>query len=377
MVEIRRMDPDSPADVRAFIELPYRIYADNPHWVPRLRQEMKNVMDPENYPFYQHGRAAFFLAEREGEVVGRLTAINNRRYNDFNQTQTGFFHYFECLDDEEAAKGLFREAFDWMRDQGLTEVLGPKGLLQGDAAGLLIEGFDWRPAMGVPYNLPYYQRLHEAAGLEKATDYLSGYINDINVLPEKMNRVADWVKKRRGFHVQEFSSKAQLWDWVPRIKEVYNESFGQAFPGPIKFVPLTDSEVHLIANRLIALTQPELVKLVMDGDDMVGFLFAYPNIGPGLRRAKGRIWPIGWLHIWWEQRTTRWLDANGVGVLPAYQGSGASAVLYSELAKSVRGTRFNHADAVQIREENMKSMKDTQALGVQWYKRHRLFYRSL
>ncbi len=140
---------------------------------------------------------------------------------------------------------------------------------------------------------------------------------------------------------------------------------------------MTEAEIQILAKRLISLTQPELVKLVLDGDDLVGFLFAYPNIGPALRRANGRIWPFGWLHILWEQRRTRWLDANGSGVLPQYQGSGAVVVLYSELAKTARGTRFNHADAVQVREENLKSLRDAEKIGVQWYKRHRLYHRQI
>lgn len=376
-MKIRQVNLEDPAEVRAFIDLPYWIYRNNEHWVPNLRSEMKAVMDPSSYPFYNHGQAAFFLAEQAGHTVGRLCAIHNQRYNQHNQSSMGFFNYFECIDDEKAARALFDAAFDWMGQRGIKEVLGPKGLLQGDAAGLLVEGFNWRPAMGVAYNLPYYQQLIEAAGFEKATDYLSGFINDINVLPERMTKIAAWVKKRRGYRVRQFTSKEQLWEWVPRVKEVYNQSFAEAFPGPIKFTPLSDQEIQIIAQRLIALTEPDLVKLVLDGDQLVGFLFAYPNIGPGLRRAGGRMWPFGWLHILWERRRTRWLDANGSGVLPKYQGSGASVVLYAELAKAVRGTRFNHADAVQVREENLKSKRDAETLGVQWYKRHRLFYRSL
>lgn len=376
-MEVRQINLREPGQVRAFIRLPYQLYAGDSHWVPNLRREMKAVMNPATYPFYQHGRAAFFLAEQDGKIVGRLAAINNHRYNRYNETKTGFFHYFECVDDTRAARTLFEAAFEWMQQEGLTEVLGPKGLLQGDAAGMLIEGFDWRPAMGVAYNPPYYQSLLESAGFEKATDYLSGFINDINVLPARLEKIAQWVKKRRGYSVQEFQSKDQLWDWVPRIKEVYNQSFAEAFPGPIHFTPLSEAEIQTIASRLIALTEPELVKLVLDGNQLVGFLFAYPNIGPALRRAGGRLWPLGWLHILWEKRTTRWLDANGSGVLPQYQGSGASAVLYSELAKAVDGTRFSHADAVQVREENLKSKRDAETLGVQWYKRHRLFYRQL
>ncbi|MGA9531271.1 MAG: hypothetical protein WBR18_01010 [Anaerolineales bacterium] len=376
-MRIRQLSADNPADVQAFVQLPYRLYADNPLWVPQMRADLRNALDPKTHPFYQAGEAAFFLAEDGGEVVGRIGAIDNLRYNQHNNSHTGFFSYFECVNDQSVAAALFEAAFSWLTDRGLTEILGPKGLLQGDGAGMLVEGFDHRPAMGIPYNQPYYPSMMEKLRFEKATDYMSGYLERGYQLPERVHQIVERIKERRGYRVQRFQTKDELRQWLPRVKKVYNQSFGQAFQGPIGFTPMTEQEIETMANRLLSLARPDLIKLILQGDELIGFLFAYPNIGPGLRRASGKMWPFGWLHLLWEMRTTVWLDINGIGILPAHQGRGANAVLYTELEETVQGTRFQHADVVQIREENLKSMGDMNALGVHWYKRHRLYRRDL
>jgi hypothetical protein len=376
-MRIRRISSDDRADVRAFIDLPFHLYEDNPLWVPEMRADTRRALDPAVHPFYQDGDAAFFLAERQGEIVGRIGAIHNPRYNHHNHSHTGFFHYFECVDDYSVASGLFEASIAWLRDRGLTRLLGPKGLLQGDAAGMLVQGFEYAPAMGIAYNPPYYPHLLERLGFEKATDYLSGYLKRGYRLPERLHRIVDRVKERRGYRVQRFRTKDELRRWVPKIKAVYNQSFEAAFQGPIGFVPMTEREIEITAERLLSLARPEMIKLIMQQDELIGFLFAYPNIGPALRRAGGRMWPLGWIHLLREMRTTDRLDINGIGILPAHQGRGANAVLYVELEKTLQGTRFQHADVVQIREENLKSMGDMNALGVRWYKRHRLFRREL
>lgn len=376
-MHVRQLDLSNQKDTAAFIDLPFHLYRAYPLWMPRMRSEMQMVLNPSEHPFYRFGEAAYFLAERDGHPVGRIAALNNHRYNEHNQSRTGFFYYFECAEDWEAAEGLFAEAFAWLERQGLEEVIGPKGLLQGDSAGLLIEGFDHRPAMGVAYNPPYYGKMLEAMGFEKVTDFHSGYMPGDYRLPARIRRIATRVKERQGYRVKRFANAEELRSWVPRVRQVYNRSFDESFQGPLGFAPMTDEEIELIADRLLALARPELIKLVLQGEELVGFLFTYPNIGPGMRRARGRLWPFGWLHLLWERWRTRWLDINGIGVLPAHQGRGANAVLYAELEETVRPARFAHADIVQIREENIKSMGDAKALGVNWYKRHRIYRRAL
>ena len=376
-MNVSRVDLDRAEQVERFIEMPFHLYRNDPHWVPRMRTEMQTALDPQEHPYYEHSSAAFFLLQDENGPIGRIAALNPIRYNEFNGSTRGFFYYFECVDDSRAAGALFDAAFDWMRANELHEVLGPKGMLQADAAGVLVEGHDQRPALGVPYNPTYYSRLLEENGFRKSTDYLSGHLTRDYRLPERLHRIADRVKERRGYYIQRFKDKDELRAWIPKVQDVYNRAFQAAFDERVGFCPITESEMEIVAERLLSVARPDLIKLVMREDELVGFLLAYPNIGPGLRRAAGRIWPLGWLHIMWEMRRTTWLDVNGIGIVPEHQGIGANAVLYTELEKTVQDYDFEHADVVQIREENAKSMGDMQALGVSWYKRHRLYRREL
>ncbi len=376
-VTVRRLDLDNASDIDRFIRFPYRLYRHDPHWVPTMRGDMELALDPQRHPYYDHSEAAFFLAESGPDVLGRIAALNPARYNRHNRSRTGFFYYYEAVVDPVVTQELFAAVFDWLRERDLERVLGPKGLLQGEGAGLLIDGFDRRPAMGIPYNPDYYPRRLEELGFAKVTDYLSGHLDRTYQLPERLHRIAERVKTRRGYSVRGFEDKESLRAWIPRFQEVYNRAFRTAFGERVGFAPMTERETQVLADRLLSISHPNLIKLVMKDDEWVGFLIAYPNIGPAIRRAKGRLWPLGWLHILLELRRTRWLDINGIGILPEHQGMGANAILYTELERTLQNAQYEHADVVQIREENAKSMGDMRALGVTWYKRHRLYERSL
>jgi hypothetical protein len=251
--------------------------------------------------------------------------------------------------------------------------LGPKGFLQADGVGLLVDGFEHRPALGIAYNKPYYDGLLIDAGLSKETDYLSGYLSGSHELSPRFYEIADKVRERRGFYVKSFSSRKELRAWIPRIGGVYNGAFVDNW----QFCPVTDAEMQVIANRLISIADPRLIKLVLKGDEVIGFVFAFPDVSAAIQRINGRIWPLGWLHLLYEFRHTRWVNFNGTGLSQQHRGVGANAVLYTELARTVHDFGFEHADVVQIEEQNAKSLGDMGEIGVQWYKRHRIYRKSL
>ena len=269
--------------------------------------------------------------------------------------------------------GLFAAAGAWARARGLTGLRGPRDLIGATPSGVLVEGFEHAPAMGVPYNLPYYDALLKAAGLQKDSDHVSGFLRGDHALSPRFWAVADKVKARRGLSVKSFTSKAEMRAWIPRVAKVYQEGFR----GNYGYYPMTDDEFMVAGNALIDMARPELMQLVVRGDEVVGFLFAYPNLGAGLRRARGRLWPLGWAHLLWSQRTTRMLDINGVGLLPAVQGAGANVMLYTELWRAAQPFGFEIADVVAVDEHNDRSRADMEAIGVQWYKRHRSYWQSL
>jgi GNAT superfamily N-acetyltransferase len=372
-MEIRRVDTTKRSDVRSFVHFPFDLYRDCPQWVPPLLSDEFKALDRARHPFYRHGAAEFFLAENQGRSLGRLAVMEHRPYNEHLGTRRAFFGLFETVDDREVASRLFEAAFDWARGQGLSEMLGTRKLGSAEPAGVLVEGFEHRPALGMPYNYAYYDALITVAGFEKESDNLSGYLSGDYELPERFFRVADRVKERRGLWVKTFQSKKELLEWVPRVTKVLVESFAE-FPDS---VPPTDDEIAEFRDMVVAIARPSLIKLAMKGDEVVGFLFAYPDISAALQRTRGRLWPFGWIDLLIEQRRTPWVNINGMGALPAYQGSGAILLLYTEVAKTIKGFGYQHADVVAVAEWNLKSRAEVEAIGVRWYKRHRNYRRAL
>ncbi len=367
---VRQIDVHNPKDVRQFIRFPLKLYKGHPFWVPTMESEMKNVLNPHAHPFYQHSQAAFFIAQKGKKTLGRIAILDNKHYRQQHTDEPGLFYYFEVIEDLEVAKSIFDAGIRWAKDQGLKALVGPKGFAQGDSIGMLAEGFEHMPAMGIAYNMEYYPDFMEKLGFEKESDLLSGYLlaKDYQ-LPERVHKLAEKIKKRRGFHVKQFSSKEELRRWIPSVREVYN----QAFATVPEFVPITEDEVWLIADKILSIADPRLLKLVFKGENLVGFLFAYPNVCKGIQKSKGRIWPLGWLHLMREFKRTKAVDINGIGLLPEHQGLGATAILYTELEKTVRDFDFEYADLVQINETNMKSFGETSNLGANWHKRHRIY----
>ena len=166
----------------------------------------------------------------------------------------------------------------------------------------------------------------------------------------------------------------ELRQWIPRIGRVANDAFVDNY----EYFPLSDEELRVVAERLTQISDPRLIKLVMKGDEIIGFVFGFPDLSAAIQRIKGRLWPFGWIHLLLEFKRTKWVNFNGLGLLPGHQGVGGDAILFTELAKSVRESHFEHADLVQVEEQNARSLGDVTAIGgVQWYKRHRLYRRTL
>ncbi|MEJ5198694.1 MAG: hypothetical protein WHX53_07205 [Anaerolineae bacterium] len=369
---ITAVNTDDRRQVNRFVELPFRLYKGCAAWVPPLVDDVKLMLDRRRYPFYEHSDAAFFLAERDGRDVGRIAVLDNRHYNEHWHSSTAFFYLFDAEDDQEAARGLFGAAEEWARARGLTKMIGAKGFLQGDGLGVLVNGFEHHPAVGIPYNHPYYGALIEGCGYRRQRDFYSAYLPGNTQLPERVHRIAEKMMAQRGFTIKTFASKRELRRWIPRIVKLYNDTFVQNW----EFNPVTEAEAKVIGERLLMIADPKLIKLVMKGDEIAGFLFGFPDISEGIRRARGRLWPFGWFWILREFRRTRWINLNGAGILAPYRGLGVNAILYVEMEKTIRSGHFEHADIVQI-EEHVLTLADAKTMGGQIYKTHRIYEKEL
>ncbi|HKZ30451.1 MAG TPA: hypothetical protein VJ482_12575 [Acidimicrobiia bacterium] len=375
MLKIEKVDISRRAQVRRFVDIAYRLYADYPNWVPPMRLDMHVMLNPRKHPYYEHSQADFFIAVRAGRDVGRIAALENTRYNEYHKTREGQFYLFECVDDPEAAQALFAAAFEWASKRGLNAVIGPKGFGPFDAYGFLEKGFEHRQTMTMlSYNPPYYIDLAVRAGFRKEVDFVSHLIDASTFeLDERIENVAARAKERSGLTIKGFSSKKEIRQWAERIARAYNNSFVDNW----EYVPLSDAEVDFIVANIMTVVRPDLIKLITQGERIVGFLLAFPDMSAGMQKAGGRLLPFGVVHLLRAMRTQDWVVANGIGILPEFQKRGGNAFLYSEIVKTFKAAGFKRYELTQIAESAIKMRSDLVKIGGVPHKNHRVFRKKL
>ncbi len=377
MLTTHQIDTTNRKDVQRFVQFPHRLYRNCPQWVPALFIDAELPLNKNKHPFYEHSDADFFIALRDGEIVGRIAALEYSRYNAYHDKRTAQFYFFDCVEDPEVAAALFERVFEWSRARDLEVVFGPKGFSVLDGYGLLVEGYEHRAIMTMMnYNYAYYPRFVEALGFEKEVDFVSCYADSEKFyLPERVHRIAERVKQRGSLEVLEFRTKKDLKAWAARIGRTYNNTFINNW----EYAPLTDREIALVLENILAVADPRLIKVIARGDEAVGFMFGFPDLSSGLQKARGRLLPFGILHILKEMRNTDWIAVNGMGILPEYHGFGGNALLYSELEKTLHeyDGRFKHLDMTQVAESAVQMRRDLENLGGVAYKNHRVYKKSL
>jgi hypothetical protein len=375
MVQVVQIDTRKARDARRFVRFAFDLYRDSSYWVPPVVSDAVKQVRPQHNPYFDHSEADFFLAMQGKEVVGRIAVLDNRRYNEYHKRRDGFFYLFDTIDDQDVADALYGTAFDWCRARGLERIIGPKGFVVFEGYGLLKEGFDYLPSMGIPYNYEYYCRLTENAGLEKEIDFNSFYFSIPGFkLPERVSRLAANIEERRGIRARNFKSKAEVRAAVASVVGAYNSTFTDNW----EYVPITQKEADAVAVQMLQITRPEMVKVVVNQDDeIVGFLLAFINVGKALQRCRGRVFPFGWIHLLRELRRSEYLDINGMGILEEYRGLGGNIIMYNELYKSCHVGQFRHAEMVQMADLVVNMLSDAHTLGGTRRKVHRVYRKRL
>lgn len=375
MIRVTQVDTNDRKQVDRFIQFHYDLYRGCKQWVPPFRSDIRTMMNPKKHPFYDHSDADFFIAERDNKIVARICAMENKPFNEYHKTKKMQFYLYDTIEDREAAEAVFEGAFEWGRARGLTEISGPKGFSGFDGYGILTEGFEYRQMMiMMNYNYAYYPRLMEEMGFERENDFVSCYIQpDKFILPEKVEKAAELVKKRGTFTVKSFSGRKELLSWADRIGKAYN----LAFINNWEYYPLTQREISFAVDGALQVADPKLIKLILHEDDVVGFLFAFPDVSAALQRHDGKINPLSIVDMMLEMKRTKWVSLNGVGILPEFHGRGGNALLYSEMKKTVNDFNFEHAEQTQMADTAVQVRQDMETLGAKIYKVHRIFHKHL
>ncbi|MGD9125949.1 MAG: GNAT family N-acetyltransferase, partial [Planctomycetia bacterium] len=313
---------------KQFLQLPWVIYQRDPLWVPPLRSMQREMVGIAPHPFYETNEIQLFIAYRGSEVVGRIAAILNHGHNQRYNEKRGFFGFFESIDDQEVASGLFDAVAAWFAERDIHQLRGPTNPSLNHEVGLLIDGFDKSPTFMMTYNPSYYVKLVEGYGFEKSQDLLSfyGHIDMLPKIHERYGPVSEQIVDHFGLKIRSLDQK-RFMDDVTAFLNLYNESLVNTWG----FVPMSDGEVRHMARGLRRLLVPELALVAELDGRVIGVLLGLPDYNPRIREINGRLFPFGFLHLLRNKRAIKKVRMISTNVLPEYQRMGVGLALMSAL----------------------------------------------
>ncbi len=354
------------ADQRAFRRAPWRVYRDDPNWVPAPGASERRLLDERANPFFRHARMSRWLARRGSEVRGRIAAIIDENHLRYHRDKVGFFGFFEALD-EEAARGLLAAARSWLRGQGMKRMRGPASPSLNYECGLLVDGFGSPPAILMAYNPPAYAAYFQRFGLAKARDLYAYRLDLAKPLPDVVGRAAERAR-RSGVQVRPLERR-RLRQEVRRIQAVFEGAWRNNWG----FVPPTDEEWAYLAEEFGPLLYPDLVLFAEAGGETAGLALALPDVNPVLQGLKTWRWPLAYLRLglgMWKAEVAR---VALLGVVPGHQSVGVGAALYEELHRRARSGGYRAAEISWVLEDNHLANRSAEAVGARREKTYRLY----
>ena len=380
MPKVQVVPVRTPEQREAFLRLPWKIYRDDPYWVPPLLSEERKHLSPRHNPFFQHAEVELFLALRDGEPVGRIEAHIDHNYNEFHDERTGQFGFFESVPDREVAHALFDTVVEWHRQRGMETLLGPLSFSTNDIAGLLVEGFQMPPVFLMAYNPPYYPELLESYGFQKAKDLLAYRIDLDDAFWSRTHRILQRLEplmKRaaeQGFTIRNINLR-DFRNEVRRIMAIYNDAWSANWG----FVPLTDAEIYQIATDLKRVVIPDLAKIVEHHGTPVAFAVVLPDFNQAIKPLNGRLFPFGILKFLWHRRKIDGLRVFTLGIRRGYRKRGVDSMLYYHLVKSGEKyrDRYRWVEVSWLLEDNYLILRATEFMGGYLYKRYRVYRLNL
>jgi GNAT superfamily N-acetyltransferase len=359
-----------------FIDVPFRLRRDDPQWVPPLRFERRDFLQPDTNPFFEHAEAEYFLAERDGEVVGRVSAQVDERWDEYQGGSDGMFGFYEVDDDPEVPRALLDAASEWVAGKGRERLIGPMDFTTNDECGLLIEGYDEPSMILEPWHPPYYRAQIEGEGFEKLMDLLmwelwlgklkqgDSFAPLIHAAAKKSREEGVVVRKMR---------KRDLEAEIARFMEVYNAAWGPNWG----FVPITEAEVAFQAKNLKPILSEHWAMIAERDGEVVGAALTLPDIDQVLKKMNGRLFPFGWWHFLWGRRRIDRLRVFALGVKPEYQHLGVAAALYEQHVASAAEVGPEGGHMGWILETNEAMNRAMEGMGGRVVQRYRLYQKAL
>jgi len=358
---------------KTFVNLPFQIYKNMPLWVPPIKSDELKSFDSLNNPAMEFCDTEFWLAYRDGKVVGRISAIVNPLYNEKVDKKLGRFSRLEFVDDKEVFLLLMDTAIAWIKEKGMEFVHGPLGYTNLDNQGLLIEGFDHLPSVASVYHMPYYKAHIDAYGFEKEIDWLEFRLTLGDRANEKATRGAALIKKRYGFVVETFTENKQLLPYVKPIFKVVNGAFEK-----LHFVtPFNEKMVEMYKDKYFKLINPKFVFVAKKDEEVIGFMIAVPSLSEALQKANGSLFPFGFYHVLNAMKKPEVLDFFLIGVKPELDRSGVAVILFDELLAEMRRQEIHFMETTGVFETNHNVISNWKNFDPIQHKRRRCFIKAI
>lgn len=373
-IEITRVQ--SRAERDAFIKFPWRIYANDPAWVPPLLLERKEFLNRAKHPFFEHGDAALFLARSGGEIVGRIMASDDPNYNALHQSNVGCFGLFESIDDQDVSTALFEAAAAWLRAHGRSEIMGPIDYSTNYVCGLLIDGFQFSPTLLTSHNPPYYSTLIERWGFEKAMDLYAWWFSDPAEAANRLRRLTARMKHRQPASIRT-ARLENIEEEGRRIREIYNQAWQKNWG----FVPFTEAEIGHMTKELKPIVESDLTLFAEIEGQPVGFILAVRDINVALQKINGRLtWfglPIGLIKLLYYKSRIRKGRLIALGVVEKYRRHGIAEALVLRVIEEAMIKRRITGELSLTLEDNFMINRFLEAIGAEKYKTYRIYQRPL
>lgn len=362
---------DSKKDRKRFIDFPHELYKGDPNYVPELYQTQEELVNPKKNPFFKHSKADLFLAIRDNKIVGRIAAIRNNNYNEYIDTNVGFFGFFDVIDDYHVAEMLLDKAVNWAKNEKLDGILGPTNFTTNDTAGLLVNGFEAPPVIMMTYNKPYYVDFIEKYGFTKKTDLLAYAVRKEEVAMKSV-RIAKMIEERlkgkgitvRTVNMKKFNTETR------NVLNVYKAAWDKNWG----FVPPTDEEFLHMAASLKMFIQTEFSLVAEQNGKMVGFALAVPNINEiSINFKKGRLFPFNIFKLLLNKKKTKMVRILTLGVVEGYRKLGIEAIFYARIISEGIRLGFDGAEASWILEDNEMMNQALIRMNADPYKRYRIY----
>jgi GNAT superfamily N-acetyltransferase len=372
VIEVRRVE--NKKMLRDFIVLPWsaKIYTNDPLWIPPLISDQKDLFNPRKGYFFEIGEVAFFLAYRDRTPVGRITAHVNRLYEEKYDNETGFFGFFEAINDPEVAQVLFTAAADWLKQKGKKVMNGPQSFSIYDYVGFEVEGLEVMPVVGLFHNAPYYKDMAESCGFKKCIDWYCYLVRKIDDYKPYLKDIRNKIMQHMDIEFKNLDKR----DMMRRLKQV-QAIFNTAWEGNWGHLPLTDKQTEMFYKELKMIAVPELTIFAEKAGKTVGFIISIPDINPALRALNGRLYPWRLLKFLGEAKKTKKIRTLIMGVLPEYRGQKIDDVFYLKTIEEGIRLGYTEADCSLIVETNRKMIGALQPLFAERYKTYRIYERPI